>query len=325
MAQLTHEPFDRCCREGRKRYFIGSARSRTCKHVFNGERSATWCECRDEERARKIANFFDDLERSDVGIFDVFSNVPSFLSALPCACPRTARCCRASGRLACMIRYGSERRPIDPRSSCACAETARTHRRASRARSTSAEAYDRAGVTRVYCARSARRAGLCDARQSSGASFPLSSRARGIPARRRTRRQIRRGAPRRCGALSSILRDADAARTHLVRALQLRRRYDDPLPVAERMPVLLLLKDDAYAVNARVKSCSTAASLRCTNTTSARNRGKLLQHSPLRSLRSPQPHPTTRPSSCAHAIDGRMLAINAPCRISTHARGTNSR
>ncbi len=50
--------------------------------------------------------------------------------------------------------------------------------------------------------------------------------------------------------LSSVLRDDEGARLHLHRALALRRRFDDPLPVGNRIPVLMLLEDAPYAVNA---------------------------------------------------------------------------
>jgi hypothetical protein len=50
--------------------------------------------------------------------------------------------------------------------------------------------------------------------------------------------------------LSSILRDDDSTRLYLKRALTLRRRFDDPLPVGNRIPVLMLLADAPYAVNA---------------------------------------------------------------------------
>ncbi|MBV8637796.1 MAG: hypothetical protein JO322_06895 [Candidatus Eremiobacteraeota bacterium] len=50
--------------------------------------------------------------------------------------------------------------------------------------------------------------------------------------------------------LSSIVRDDEAARTYLSRALAIRRRFDDPMPVGDRTPVLMLLKDAPYAVNA---------------------------------------------------------------------------
>lgn len=50
--------------------------------------------------------------------------------------------------------------------------------------------------------------------------------------------------------LSSILRDNPAAHEHLHRALRIRRRFDDPLPLGNRTPVLMLLRDAPYAVNA---------------------------------------------------------------------------
>ncbi len=50
--------------------------------------------------------------------------------------------------------------------------------------------------------------------------------------------------------LSSLVRDDDAAREYVRRALTLRRRFDDPMPLGARTPVLMLLKDAPYAINA---------------------------------------------------------------------------
>lgn len=50
--------------------------------------------------------------------------------------------------------------------------------------------------------------------------------------------------------LSSILRDNAASAEHLRRALALQRFYPDPLPIAGRIRLLMMLRDAPYAMNA---------------------------------------------------------------------------
>ena len=50
--------------------------------------------------------------------------------------------------------------------------------------------------------------------------------------------------------LAYIVRDEETSASHRAAALALRRLYPDPLPVGDRLPVLLLLRDAPYAVNA---------------------------------------------------------------------------
>ncbi len=49
--------------------------------------------------------------------------------------------------------------------------------------------------------------------------------------------------------LAYILRDEETSAAHRSAALALARVYPDPLPVADRLPILLLLRDAPYAVN----------------------------------------------------------------------------
>jgi tetratricopeptide (TPR) repeat protein len=52
-----------------------------------------------------------------------------------------------------------------------------------------------------------------------------------------------------CAEIAHVLADEATSRTYRARALALQRVYPDPLPVGTRTPILLLLRDAAYAEN----------------------------------------------------------------------------
>ena len=52
-----------------------------------------------------------------------------------------------------------------------------------------------------------------------------------------------------CAEIAHVLADETTSRTYRARALALQRVYPDPLPVGTRTPVLLVLRDAAYAEN----------------------------------------------------------------------------
>ena len=56
-----------------------------------------------------------------------------------------------------------------------------------------------------------------------------------------------------CAEIAHVLDDATTSHAYRTRALAVRRVFADPLPVGERTPLLLLLRDAAYAVNAPVE------------------------------------------------------------------------
>ena len=53
-----------------------------------------------------------------------------------------------------------------------------------------------------------------------------------------------------CAEIAHVLDDTTTSRDYRARALALQRVYRDPLPVGARLPVLLLLRDAPYSVNA---------------------------------------------------------------------------
>ncbi len=53
-----------------------------------------------------------------------------------------------------------------------------------------------------------------------------------------------------CGEIAHVLDDAPTSHEHRALALALQRVYPDPLPVGNRTPILLLLRDAPYSVNA---------------------------------------------------------------------------
>ena len=53
-----------------------------------------------------------------------------------------------------------------------------------------------------------------------------------------------------CAEIAHVLDDAATSREYRTRALALQRVYPDPMPVGARLPVLLLLRDAPYSVNA---------------------------------------------------------------------------
>jgi len=53
-----------------------------------------------------------------------------------------------------------------------------------------------------------------------------------------------------CAEIAHVLDDATTSGTYRARALALQRVYPDPLPVGNRTPILLLLRDAPYSVNA---------------------------------------------------------------------------
>lgn len=53
-----------------------------------------------------------------------------------------------------------------------------------------------------------------------------------------------------CAEIAHVLDDAQTSRGYRARALALQRVYTDPLPVGDRTPILLLLRDAPYSVNA---------------------------------------------------------------------------
>lgn len=57
-------------------------------------------------------------------------------------------------------------------------------------------------------------------------------------------------APWACAEIAHVLDDVQTSREYRARALALQRVYPDPLPVGNRTPILLLLRDAPYSVNA---------------------------------------------------------------------------
>ncbi|MGA8839091.1 MAG: tetratricopeptide repeat protein, partial [Candidatus Aquilonibacter sp.] len=53
-----------------------------------------------------------------------------------------------------------------------------------------------------------------------------------------------------CAEIAHVLDDVQTSREYRARALALQRVYPDPLPVGNRTPILVLLRDAPYSVNA---------------------------------------------------------------------------